>query len=110
MKTSELAGSQLDFWVARAEGVDASTDSQLKFTPSTDWAQGGPIIEREKIMVAWNASEWMAGVTNFVDRSEGHLSKGPTALVAAMRAFVTSRLGDVVSDDVQVAADSKSGG
>ncbi|WP_395317014.1 phage protein NinX family protein [Variovorax sp. UC74_104] len=110
MKTSELTGTLLDYWVARSEGTVPTADAQLKFMPSTAWAQGGPIIEREKIMVAWNASEWIAGVTDFVDRSEGHISKGPTALVAAMRAFVTSRLGDVVSDDAQVAVDRKSNG
>lgn len=99
MKTSELTGALLDYWVARAEGAAPSADSQLKFMPSTAWGQGGPIIEREKIMVAWNASVWIAGVTDFVERPEGHLSKGPTALIAAMRAFVTSIFGDEVRPD-----------
>jgi hypothetical protein len=65
--------------------------------PSTDWGQAGPIVEREKIMVAWNEGDWIAGVTAHVEGPAGHLSKGPTALIAPMRAFVTSQLGGDVA-------------
>ena len=48
MKTSELTGAALDWAVAKAIG-------EYKPVPvpnySTDWAQGGPIIEREKIEI-----------------------------------------------------------
>jgi hypothetical protein len=52
MSNSALAGSQLDFWVAKAEGIDPTVDAQMKFTPSTDWAHGGPLIDREGIRIA----------------------------------------------------------
>jgi hypothetical protein len=62
MKVSELKGPQLDYFVARAEGkkaylsdsgllivTDEEGEVRIDFEPSTDWAQGGPIIERERI-------------------------------------------------------------
>jgi len=59
---------------------------------STQWAQGGPIIEREKITVSYDEDyhEWNAG-WGCINRSSG-----PTLLIAAMRAYVTSKLGDEV--------------
>lgn len=110
MKTADLTGTSLDYWVARAEGITPTLEVQLKFMPSTDWAQAGPIIEREKIMVAWNAGNWISGVSAYAEGPHGHLSKGQTALIAAMRAFVTSKLGDDVSDDVHLAIDKKRNG
>jgi hypothetical protein len=64
MKVSELQGAALDWAVAKCiyepddvvicEGrVFAYDDATNGFNPSTDWAQGGPIIEREKIGVWW---------------------------------------------------------
>jgi hypothetical protein len=55
MKISELTGAALDWAVAKCEGVlmrwERSThdEAPLEYSPSTDWAQGGPIIEREWI-------------------------------------------------------------
>lgn len=62
-------------------------------TPSTDWAQGGPIIEREHI-----------GTYHFVLPEDGWAASvfddpiyvGPTPLIAAMRCYVASKLGDEV--------------
>lgn len=61
------------------------------FEPSTDWSQGGPIIERELISVSsqTNGHSWAAkGAHNY--------SYGPTPLIAAMRCYVASKLGDEV--------------
>jgi hypothetical protein len=110
MKTAELTGTSLDYWVARAEGITPTVEVQLEFMPSTNWRQAGPIIEREKIIVAWNAGGWIAGVAAYVESPDGHVSKGSTALIAAMRAFVTSQLGDDLSDDVQLLIDKKRNG
>jgi hypothetical protein len=110
MKTADLTGAVLDYWVARADGTDPTVDSQMTFAPSTTWAHGGPIIEREKIMVVWNDGGWIAGVTAFVDGPKGHVSKGPTALIAAMRAYVASKFGDDVSEDAQVPGDGSGAG
>lgn len=63
------------------------------YSPSTDWAQGGPIIEREFIAARFWKSEgaWAADVRGGVFEQYG-----PTALIAAMRCFVASKLGDEV--------------
>ena len=67
----------------------------VNFNPSTNWSQGGPIIEREQISVLeagsfWGARPLQDGVRPTKD------SYGPTPLIAAMRCYVTNKLGDVV--------------
>ena len=102
IKTSELSGVQLDWTVAKCEGYAegpcgsfwTTEDEPEDFKPSTDWAQGGPIIERERIeLVAVElGEEWIARDywKEFDEQS------GPTPLVAAMRCYVASKLGDEV--------------
>lgn len=109
MKTSELTGTALDWAVAKCEGAGAALvnthsrgevlllsdhtmgcDAGDHFKPSTDWMQGGPIIEREGINL-WNESyEWEASLYG------KHIVWGDTLLVAAMRCYVASKLGDEV--------------
>ena len=56
---------------------------------STDWSQGGPIIEREKISVVEGMDgDWQAGMRPYKFRY------GPTPLIAAMRCYVVSKMGD----------------
>lgn len=95
MKTSELTGAALDWAVAKCEGVKLNEGNTLSndcdfYTPSTDWAQGGPIIEREKITLEWTGENWCAYIRH--DEEEF----GTTPLIAAMRCFVASKLGDDV--------------
>ena len=96
MKTSELTGAALDWAVAKCEGVINGDDLDIGFilergyTPSTDWAQGGPIIERELIELQYNG-EWKA-TNQLLD-----YGSGTTPLVAAMRCYVASKLGDEVN-------------
>ena len=61
---------------------------------STDWSQGGPIIEREKIgmSMTWSGTCWLASVHDIGAK----VFRGPTPLIAAMRCFCASRLGDEV--------------
>lgn len=76
MKTDELTGSALDYWVARAEGIEPSVDQQMKFCPSTDWSLAGPIIERERIMICWDRGHWIAGAADFANSRKGRIVKG----------------------------------
>lgn len=60
VKTSELIGPALDWAVARCEGFIDNTSEPWErgyepFAFSTDWSQGGPIIEREEIGIKRNA-------------------------------------------------------
>jgi hypothetical protein len=70
-----------------------SFEDHVYWEPSTDWSQGGPIIERELITVqpVVNPTGWMAR-TQKCDS----VWEGPTPLVAAMRCYVASKLGDEV--------------
>ena len=63
------------------------------FNYSTDWTQGGPIIEREKLGWFWDSGneQWCAA-----NPKGTFCEDGPTPLNAAMRCYVTSKLGDVV--------------
>lgn len=112
MKVSELTGAALDWAVAKCEGADFYTSAGIlyvlwsgkfdvrltDYSPSTDWAQGGPIIEREGIAIRkygdfpetiWQADKWQF-------RFAEPQAYGPTPLIAAMRCFVASKLGDEV--------------
>ena len=75
----------------------------MRYAPSDDWAQGGPIIEREEIELhKWALDGWDARATNYSflntpnERPEFARQHGPTPLIAAMRCVVASRLGDEV--------------
>lgn len=114
MKTAELEGVLLDYWAMRALGYERAGDLPLGITgcfpdgkpmpwnPSQVWAQAGPIIEREKIMAAWNGDHWVAGVAVDVERPDGKVSKGAEALVAVVRAFVVSKFGDEVEAGTEI--------
>lgn len=106
IKTSELTGVSLDWAVAKCGGLIQGDDLDLGFifefgfTPSTDWAQGGPIIEREGIQLQPNGlfvkgrivpDSWMATIEGVTAGIEG-----PTPLIAAMRCYVASKLGNEV--------------
>ena len=57
---------------------------------STDWAQGGPIIEREGLTLTHQTDKWAAQTDCDL------FSYGPTPLIAAMRCYVASKLGEIV--------------
>lgn len=94
IKTSELTTAALDWAVARAIGEYRPVPVP---TYSTDWAQGGPIMDREKISTCWEGTTWVATLfnKNCGETWYGH-HYGPTPLIAAMRCFVASKLGDEV--------------
>ena len=91
MKTNELTGAALDWAVAQCEGFSVRNgfdDNCPEY--STDWTQGGPIIEREEIcMLALVRGLWLS-------INMGRTQYGPTPLIAAMRCYVASKLGDEV--------------
>lgn len=105
MKVAELQGAELDYWVAKAERFEAEIfrgycfarsglePGKPNWTPSTDWKQAGPIIEREQIWLFWNGN----GTCTASVREHVSAFDGPTPLVAAMRAYVASKFGDEVS-------------
>lgn len=67
--------------------------SKYHFTPSVSWQQGGPIIEREKMRIRPDRG-WSAAVYWEDGRSEWY--SGLTPLIAAMRCYVASKLGEEI--------------
>jgi hypothetical protein len=97
MKTIELTGAALDWAVAQCEGFD---NGDWLPDYSTDWAAGGAIIEREEISISREFSsgriEWAAWTpAPFRDDAEA-FGYGETPLIAVMRCYVASKLGDEV--------------
>lgn len=117
MKVRELVGEELDYWVAKALGwVDYPDDSiergsmwhcepdktpfgrvlsKRHFRPSTDWQDGGRLIESLRIDVVAYTNEkgdavWFAS-NNGEDRCFAD-----TPLVAAMRHIVYVKFGEDV--------------
>ena len=95
IKTTELQREALDRMVAKCEVGDAINEIDDPHFYSTDWAQGGPIIERENILIdlCYEGEDWIATRTDGPAVSE---ARGPTMLIAAMRCYVASQLGDEV--------------
>ena len=116
MKTSELTGAALDWAVTRCEGkaqgyppLGERKGLDEGITPygvakymhySTDWAQGGPIIEREKLQLTTDKNgEWVCSIPYAVEIGGYRkyiFTNGFTPLIAAMRCYVASKLGDEV--------------
>ena len=100
MKTAELTGIALDWAVGYVMGEKLRIlERQIvwpeDYSPSTDWSQSGPIIEREMVCLIpprAGIELWEAYHPDFPQ--EEHY--GPTPLIAAMRCYVASKLGDEV--------------
>lgn len=96
VKTSELIGAALDWAVDKAEdrirpdgGYYCGHHGRVSRW-STDWSQGGPIIEREGITLTHQTHKWAAQTDDDI------FAWGATPLIAAMRCYVASKLGDEV--------------
>jgi hypothetical protein len=111
MRTENLQGAALDWAVAKCEGkngvlhddgitrciVVAAPSGVYKGTyrPSTNWAQGGPIIEREELTLSCHWQRPYA-IKVLADEKRVVQGNGPTPLIAAMRCYVAAHLGDEV--------------
>ena len=116
IKVSEATSTQLDWMVAKVNGLDVSITPSLSggyncvtdgFKPTTSWAQGGPIIEREELFIVApyrSAKGWNAYKME-VDTPElpCWMEDGPTPLIAAMRCYVSSKLEDEVESPEELA-------
>lgn len=126
IKVAEATGRVLDYLVAIAKGVDPQdirvdrdrlyrwmrdadgrhTGAYMtgpEFMFSSMWESGGPIIERERMAVTCTPVYWCAYRHSGVRRHDGfetyawtHKHVGPTPLIAAMRCYVASKLGEEV--------------
>lgn len=110
---ADLIGDDLDIAVALADGHPVRR-SKIEHAPgiheqwpggnwewirkpSTAWEHAGPIIERERMALNYLDDKWHAGspaTSKF--NGEGSDATGPTLLIASMRAYVISKLGETV--------------
>lgn len=108
-KVSNLIAATLDWAVAEADQVEAyfiegamiihqadSDGGDVTYNPSSNWGQGGPIIESHGISITREAIEWAAWTWARTRDDAEHFGYGDTALIAAMRCYVQSKLGDEV--------------
>jgi len=119
IKTSELTGAALDWAVAKCEGMDieirpagacgrplyvlAAASGRTPWTlvwrgwsPSTDWALGGEIIEREKIGIVTSDDDANIWVGSMFEPDWKFSRTGNTPLIAAMRGYVAGKMGDEI--------------
>lgn len=121
IKTNKLQGARLNYAVAVALGHSVHINATLhghvmhgpwisghvhdqnvwiqlyQFRPSENWARGGQIIEEHIDRLSRVAeSEWMAHKTCYENPEVYHTGYGETPLIAAMRCFVTAKLGESV--------------
>ena len=110
IKTSELEGAALDWAVAKACGVGVTLDVEFDiptgvvrlngsanlWRPSTDWSQGGPLIGSNSVWLSddefdeYPETKWTASIQG------AGMQEAQTPLIAACRAIVAAKLGDVV--------------
>ena len=116
MKTSELTGATLSYAVTMIEmphlvwgktiGVHHASKQVVVpelsspdcYSPFSGWEMCGPIIEREQISVEHDFAngEWAAWAPAPRRDDSDAFGYGNTPLIAAMRCYVASRLGDEV--------------
>lgn len=103
IRISEASTLQIDWLVTKCEGLiqgQIAIDGVKNgcFNPTYDWSQGGPIIERMEIALCVCGTRWEAA--RVIDIAGGDtdtiIEYGPTPLVAAMRCYVASKLGEYV--------------
>ncbi len=100
MKTSDLTDIALDWAVMMCKTSIAEPEVPLwlngynnygLFHYSTDWGHGGPLIEMEGISLdSAQPEDWAAKSKTY------QWAYGPTPLIAAMRCYVASKVGDEV--------------
>lgn len=129
VKTAELIGPVLDWAVATVDGEDvivhgvgqyrydkrggihcckygctigprSITHDVPSYAPSTDWAQGGPLIEKYRLEIVFSGSRsegWECVKNWCYAEVDDTYPVGETHLIAACRAIVEAKLGAVVS-------------
>jgi hypothetical protein len=135
VKTAELVGPALDWAVAMAEfwEADRPQDGQIRkgdvymlvgpfrliglgvdkfYSPSTNWAQGGPLIDKHSIDfntqgVDVDGSQLIEATAQDFECMECWSAEGETRLIAACRAIVSAKFGDAVKVPAELVGEVK---
>jgi hypothetical protein len=111
VKTAELTGAALDWAVTgtgcltielnglrfdRLHRPTVGGDFEIPYQPSTNWAQGGPLISRFLMDFSCDHPETIGA--SLCDENgmylNDHMAYGPTHLIAACRALVAYKTGE----------------
>jgi hypothetical protein len=105
MKVSQLTGSALDHWVAKAHGWKLNAAGSVVqfvpaacYDPSRDWSLGGRIVARLIDLGMIFMRESPGGDVRAIDAFG--MMEGATMLECACRAKVKQQFGDEVPNDV----------
>ena len=112
VEVNKSTGIVLDWLIARCKEVQTSisktgylifSDKSIAigpngsvYQPSSIWAQGGPIIYREKIDMEFDPNGKPVVMARMRVNGRRFRAYGETPLIAAMRCFVIAKLGDKV--------------
>ena len=109
IKTAQLIGVALDWAVAKCEGFKYELYEHNRkkwengpyrprhWQPSTDWSQGGPLLNQHKISRTINHSGlWIAYAGYTLNDEQRHMQCDRSELVAGLRCLVALNLGDEV--------------
>mgnify|MGYP003423620052 FL=1 len=110
VKVGEVSGAALDYLVLTCGELDADSNITTKqfismqnqgyFLYSTDWEQGGPIIEHIRLVSSHSFLIESDGTDVYIlswpSKHTFFKGRGSTLLIAAMRCYVASKLGEVV--------------
>ena len=88
-------------WIVRAQVENVGWFADYTYQPSVNPAISWSIIDRERIAIDYTAEGWYAnmywrGQDNTIGAGDSYRcgGDGPTSLVAAMRCYCVSRLGE----------------
>lgn len=115
VNTADLCGPALDRAIAQIEAIPVAIASPHygtgwriykpgfggKYSPSTDWAVGGPLIDKYILEFKFYQAEYPE--TAWRASANDGWGEGPTQLIAACRAIVADRLGDTVRIPAELA-------
>lgn len=107
VKTTELIGPALDWAVAKAEGLPLCSEAcqgdyivvgtgagdLQRYSPSMNWAHGGPLIGKHNVSVCHRGDYWTAAIGRMNDKV---VKADELPLIAACLAIVASITGDVL--------------
>lgn len=114
-----MCESQIVFWNGKDKALYCGNGKpnfmgykgDHEYSPSTNWTQCGPIIEQESIFIVrekaghlgrrlWAATSGRNQAVGISEESiklyRDHFTFGPTPLIAAMRCYVTSKVGTII--------------
>lgn len=108
VRTADLTGAALDWAVAKAIGelefivITNGSHSLIHmdgytWSPSTDWSQCGPLINRFKVMVDHDFEEYSTSQEPCYAESNYYWAIGETELIAICRTIVKRHFGEAIN-------------